>query len=43
MSGYWTGAWGVLRFDTWDECRDVTPNPMSDISDHYPLWAGFSF
>lgn len=38
----WTGAWGVVRFDSWDECRAVTENPMTDISDHYPLWADFS-
>ena len=37
----WTGNWGIIRFDSWDECRNVTPNPMADISDHYPLWADF--
>ena len=38
----WTGAWGVIRFDTWDDCRKITSNPGVDISDHYPLWAEFS-
>jgi endonuclease/exonuclease/phosphatase family metal-dependent hydrolase len=38
----WTGAWGVIRFDAWNECRDITSNPGVDISDHYPVWAEFS-
>jgi endonuclease/exonuclease/phosphatase family metal-dependent hydrolase len=38
----WTGAQGVIRFDTWNECRNITSNPGVDISDHYPLWAQFS-
>jgi endonuclease/exonuclease/phosphatase family metal-dependent hydrolase len=38
----WTGTWGVIRFDTLDDCRKITSNPGVDISDHYPLWAEFS-
>jgi endonuclease/exonuclease/phosphatase family metal-dependent hydrolase len=38
----WTGMWGVVRFDTWNECRNITAKPGVDISDHYPLWAEFS-
>ncbi|MDR1469925.1 MAG: endonuclease [Spirochaetaceae bacterium] len=38
----WTGTWGVTRFDTWNECRNITANPGVDISDHYPVWAEFS-
>jgi endonuclease/exonuclease/phosphatase family metal-dependent hydrolase len=41
-AAYWTGTWGVTRFDTWPECRNITANPLTDISDHYPVWAEFS-
>jgi endonuclease/exonuclease/phosphatase family metal-dependent hydrolase len=37
----WRGTWGVIRFDTWANCRAITSNP-ADISDHYPVWAEFS-
>ncbi|MDR1231848.1 MAG: hypothetical protein LBK61_10660 [Spirochaetaceae bacterium] len=37
----WQGDWGIIRFDTWAECRAITSNP-ADISDHYPVWAVFS-
>jgi endonuclease/exonuclease/phosphatase family metal-dependent hydrolase len=38
----WLGTWGVVRFDTWPDCRKITSNPGTDISDHYPIWAEFS-
>jgi endonuclease/exonuclease/phosphatase family metal-dependent hydrolase len=38
----WRGTWGVIRFDTWTDCRKITSNPGTDISDHYPVWAEFS-
>jgi endonuclease/exonuclease/phosphatase family metal-dependent hydrolase len=38
----WRGTWGTIRFDTYPDCRAITSNPGTDISDHYPVWAEFS-